>query len=156
MTDAATEIRLEAITPENWRAVARLKVAPGQEGLVATNCCSLAQAAYEPNCFPRAVCRGDEPVGFVMYDHEPDGRTYYVMRLMTDQERQRQGVARQALRLAIAEIRDRVPNATIRISWKPQNTVAAALYFAEGFVETGVEDGEVVAELRDSPERGDA
>jgi len=42
------------VTARNWRAVARLKLAPEQEHLVASNLYSIAQWKFDRNAHPRA------------------------------------------------------------------------------------------------------
>lgn len=146
------DIRLEEVTRENLRVVCLLKVDPEQEDFVAPNAFSIAQSKYCPDFHPRAIYRGDEPVGFLMYcvlepEEKPDD--WSITRLMVDRNRQREGIGRRALRLAIDEVRVRAPGARITIYYEPENKVAKRLYASFGFEEVGVEDGEIVAELRD-------
>ena len=145
------EIRLEEVTRENYREVLMLSVAEGQRDFVMSNCCSVAQSKFFPLYRPRAVYADGEPVGFLMYGPLDDARPLDVAisRLMVDQRWQRQGIGREALRLAIGEIRERGAE-RITIYYEPENAVAKRLYAGFGFVEVGEdEDGEVIAELSD-------
>ncbi|MEO1497266.1 MAG: GNAT family N-acetyltransferase [Planctomycetota bacterium] len=141
-------IRLEDVTRDNYLAVLKLKVHPDQQMFVATNCCSLAQAKYVTECVPRAIYRDDEPVGFAMYRPEKDGADCCITRLMVGAGYQREGIGSEALRLVMEEARERFPTARLIICYEPENEVAKRLYARFGFVECGMEDGEIVAEQR--------
>lgn len=141
-------IRLEDLTIDNYRQVLTLKVHPEQEPFVMSNCCSVAQSKFVPGCFPRAIYRDDEPVGFLMYVLREADNECSVQRLMVDRRWQREGIGGRALELAVAEIRERFPAARLTICYEPENTVARGMYSRFGFIETGVDDdGEIIAEL---------
>ncbi len=140
-------ISFRDITPDNFRAVIGLKVAPDQEHFVAANVYSLAQARVYPGMTPAALYAGETPVGFVMYAWEAP--EYYIIRYMIAAEHQRQGYGRAALGRLLEQFRGNPECRTVALSYEPENRVAAALYASFGFVETGeVDDGEVVARLR--------
>jgi len=61
-----TEVTLREITEETVLSIIRLKVSKEQEGFVATNAVSLAQAHFSKNAWFRAIYADDTPVGFVM------------------------------------------------------------------------------------------
>lgn len=63
----ARPVTLRALTRENFKAVAALSVAPGQEGWVTSNALSMAQACVQCECLPLAIYEGELPVGFLMY-----------------------------------------------------------------------------------------
>ncbi|MEO0588675.1 MAG: GNAT family N-acetyltransferase, partial [Planctomycetota bacterium] len=107
--DAAVTLR--PVTPDNVYAVVCLKVGPDQQGTVATNSNSLAEAyVYGDRAWPRAIYAGDTPVGFLMLDlvgpdhpEAEDGRaSYFLWRLMVDAEHQGRGYGTAALRLVVA------------------------------------------------------
>lgn len=140
-------VELREITRENWRACVRLKVAPGQERMVATNAVSLAQSRYEPECVPLAVYDGDM-VGFVMYARDPEDQQIWVYRLMIDEAQQHRGYGRAALLRLIERLRALPDCDSVSISYREDNEAARQLYASIGFHETGqVIDGEVVARL---------
>src|SRR3954464_14727590 len=145
------EVRLENVTARNWRAVTRLKLAPEQKDLVASNLYSIAQSKFDPNAHPRTVYAGKELVGFLMYDvwDEKDGtREASIYRFMIDRKHQGKGYGRTALALALAEIKAIPGIRKISIGYMPDNPVARPFYASFGFVETGTdEDGEINAEL---------
>lgn len=146
------EVRLEDVTARNWRAVARLKLAPQQEDLVASNLHSIAQSKFDPDARPRAIYAGDKPVGFLMYNVcEAKGRTREasIYRFMIDRKHQGKGYGRAALALALAEIKAGPGIKKVSIGYMPDNSVAKAFYAGFGFIEVGKdEDGEVIAELQ--------
>lgn len=145
------EVRLENVTARNWRAVARLKLAPGQKDLVASNLYSIAQSKFDPNSHPRAVYAGKELVGFLMYDvweTTEKTREASIYRFMIDRKHQGKGYGRAALARALGEIRATPGVKKISIGYMPENALAKSFYASFGFVEVGMdEDGEVEAEL---------
>ena len=82
---ARTAVRLAPIDEHNVKTVFDLKVAPAQDQLVASNPWSLAEAVAEASvAWPRAIVAGDEVVGFLMLETDPDGddeRPYTLWRL---------------------------------------------------------------------------
>jgi diamine N-acetyltransferase len=150
MSDAP--VRLESITEHNVRAVFDLAVAPGQEEFVAPNAWSLAQAVAEAAiAWPRAIVAGEEVVGFLMLEIDPDegdGRPFWLWRLMIGGPWQRRGYGTAALNLAFDEIRRR-GGTEVYTSWVPHPDGPGAYYERLGFEPTGeLDDGEIVARLR--------
>lgn len=144
------EVRLENVTVRNWRAVVRLKLAPEQKDLVASNLYSIAQSKFDPNAHPRAVYAGKELVGFLMYDvWEDDGvRVASIYRFMVDRQHQGRGYGRAALARALDEIKVTFGVKKVSIRYVPENPVAKSFYASFGFVEVGMDgDGEIEAEL---------
>ena len=140
---------LRAVTRDTLGAVVALAVTDGQQGFVAPNVFSLAQAAVMPEMVPRAVYADETLVGFVMYGFDADEDAYCISRLMIDRAYQGKGYGRQAMALALADIRARAPKRDVcYISFEPHNTAARALYESLGFAPDGrVEDGELVYRL---------
>jgi len=141
------EVRLEDVTARNWHAVARLKLAPEQEALVASNLYSIAQSKFDPDAHPRAVYAGDKIVGFIMYDVEAGEASIY--RFMIGRKHQGKGYGRAALAHALDEIRATPGVKKVSIGYMPENPVAKSFYANFGFAEVGTdEDGEIIAELK--------
>lgn len=141
-------VELREITRDNWRACVRLRVAPDQERMVATNAVSLAQASYESECVPLAVYDGETMVGFVMYARDLENQQLWVYRLMIDAAQQRRGYGRAALLRLIERLRTLPDSDSVSISYLEDNEAARQLYASIGFRETGeVIDGEAVARL---------
>ena len=146
----AGTVKLEDVTADNWRAVTRLKLHDTQKDLVASNVYSIAESKFDPGARPRAIYAGNELVGFIMYDvGEGRARKALIYRFMIDREHQGKGYGRDALRLALDEIKALSRIKTIAICYMRSNPVAKDFYGSFGFEETGREDrGEVVAELQ--------
>lgn len=146
------EVRLEDVTLRNWRAVARLKLAPEQKDLVASNLYSIAQSKFDPNAHPRAVYAGKELVGFLMYnvwEEKDKTREASIYRFMIDVKHQGKGYGRAALARALDEIKATPGVKKVSIGYMPENAIARSFYASLGFVEVGTdEDGEIEAELK--------
>lgn len=149
-----TEITLREITSETVRLVTDLAVAPEQEGYIASNAVSIAQAYFEPKAWFRAIAAGEELIGFVMVHRDPEARVFYVWRFMVDARHQGRGYGRRAMELVLEEARsDAVPEVTLSVV--PGERSALGFYRRLGFEETGeVHGGEIVMrlELRAAPD----
>ena len=142
-------ITLKPITRANWQEAIKLKVAENQRGFVASNLYSIAEAQFYDDVFPCAIYADSQMVGFVMYgqDDEKPG-DWWVIRLMVDEKYQAQGYGRAALAQALTQIKAKPNVSEIRISFEPSNQVAAKLYAAVGFEDTGETiEGETVYRL---------
>ena len=90
-------VTLREITAETVRDVLRLAVTAEQQGFVAPNAVSLAQALFSPEAWYRAIYLDEKPVGFVMvYDESlrrqpPAEPQVGIWRFMIDAGSQRQG-----------------------------------------------------------------
>jgi diamine N-acetyltransferase len=142
------KITLKEITRDNWKQCIALNVGPEQQSWVASNLFSLVEAKFEPDCIPLAVYSGETMVGFTMYARDPDDGSYWIARLMVDQQFQGHGYSRAAMQELIRQLKE-VPDCTeINISFDPENYIAERLYGSLGFQHTGlIEDGEVVLRL---------
>ncbi len=138
-------VTLRPVTQGNWRAVARLEVAEDQRDFVAPNIASLAEAAYEPGLTPLAIYADETLVGFALYTHEPfQGEWTFtlapyqgelgIVRMMLDQQYQRQGYGRQAMQALIAQMRNLPGGQAIILNFISTNVSARRLYESLGFV----------------------
>ena len=129
----------------------RLKLAPEQKDLVASNLYSIAQSMFDPNAHPRAVYAGKDLVGFLMYDvweTEEKIREASIYRFMIDVKHQGKGYGRAAIAQALDEIKATPGVKKVSIGYITENAVAKQFYASFGFVEVGRdEDGEIEAEL---------
>lgn len=153
-------VSLREVTRETVREVALLDVAESQEGLVAPNAFSIAQAHFSPEAWFRAIYADDVPVGFAMLedwsqvaDCEPqffDGEPYVALwRFMIDERFQGLGFGSKALTMLIDVARSRPHARLMVLSFVPKGPNAEPFYARHGFVNTGrVEEGEVVMTLR--------
>jgi diamine N-acetyltransferase len=141
------DVSLREITKQTVRTICRLEVAPEQRGFLAPNSVSIAEAYFEPKAWFRAVCLGEEPIGFMMlYDdrgdetHEPE---YYLWRFMVAAEHQGKGYGRRALELIVEHVRG-LPGATALLcSCFPASVGGPEpFYLGFGFEPTGEIDGD--------------
>ncbi len=128
---------MREITADNFDAVIALQVADDQRDFVPPAVESIAWAYVAPECHPLAIYAGDAPVGFVMYGYIPaDGRCW-IIGLIVDARRQRQGIGRAALELLLARMEAESGGASLLLSVNPDNVAAIRLYEAFGFRDTG-------------------
>lgn len=149
-------VTLREITRETARAIMFLDVAPHQDGLVAPNAVSIAQAYFAPEAWMRAIYADEAPVGFVMLEdwtlvpnettpHLHNGQPYvYLWRFMVDARYQQLGFGAQALTAIIAHARTRPGAKTLLLSFVPAEQNPEAFYARFGFTRTGEMDGEEV------------
>jgi diamine N-acetyltransferase len=136
----AAETTLREITGETVRAITKLDVGPDQQGLVAPNAVSIAEAHFEPKAWFRAVYHGEEPAGFVMVWRDPPEQVFYIWRFMIDAAYQGKGVGGRALELLLDEARsDGVTEVTLSVVPGPNS--ALPFYERFGFEPTGVIHG---------------
>ncbi len=142
-------IQLREITVENFEEVIALQVAQGQEAWVAPNVRSIAESRLYPAAVPLAICADGRPVGFVMYELDPEDGEYWLCRLMIDHRHQGKGYGRAALEQVLARIQQDAAHDRVFLSVEPDNEAAAQLYESVGFRFDGrVQDGGAVMVLQ--------
>jgi diamine N-acetyltransferase len=138
-------VTVEPVNRANFRACTDLKVAPDQEGFVATNVYSIAQSRVEPTFVPVAIVAGETVVGFAMYGHEVESGRWWIIRLMIGAEHQGKGYGHAAMNALIARMVELHGVSEIRLGCVLGNDRARRLYESHGFRDTGeVEDNEAV------------
>ena len=141
-TDKAA-ITLREVTATTVRAVTDLRVAPEQEGYVASNAVSIAQAYFARDAWFRAVYAGETLVGFAMLRDgtllQPESAKPEVSlwRFMIAHEYQKRGYGREALSLLVAHARSRPEVTSIETSYVVGPHGPKAFYLAFGFQHTG-------------------
>ncbi len=140
-----------AVSYENVNALLRLKTGADQDGLVAPNPVTLAQAAYEPGSHVWGLYDGDTPVGLMAMIHphhgkldegdDPDGA--YLWRLMVAAEHQGKGYGRLAIEECKAQAREwSLPRLVSSVVDAPNSNMG--FYERLGFRQTGrIVDGEL-------------
>ncbi|EKX68601.1 GNAT family N-acetyltransferase [Streptomyces ipomoeae] len=94
-----------------------------------------------------AVCADDTVVGHIMWGRDEDG-SYWLGGTMIDGTEQGKGVGRAAVRTLMEWPAQHEGCQELRLSYHPDNAVAARLYASVGFQPTTVSSGdEVVASL---------
>lgn len=147
--EAGRRVTLRDVTGDTVRAICNLRVAPGQEQFVAPNAVSIAEAHFAPKAWFRAIYADDEPVGFIMYEDDPDKQQYFLWRLMIAEGHQGKGYGRRAVELLVDHVRTRPGAAELLTSWVPGEGSPEGFYLGLGFEPTGeVDEGEIVGRLR--------
>jgi diamine N-acetyltransferase len=161
----ATMISLRPVDSTNYRECIQLSVAREQQGFVASNLQSLADAyVWRGAAEPYAVYSEDEMVGFALLfpfagDVDDDSipepgteRGMILVRLMIDARFQGRGYGRDALETIVGNVRDRGLT-SVRLSVLPENEQALEFYRRNGFSKTGaIHGGEIVMERELQPQ----
>ena len=127
----------------NVRAVCELKLASGQDTYVAPAAYTVAEAAYEPDGWLRAIYLGDQPVGVLYAEGDK------LVRLMVDSDHQRRGIGRAAIPLVADELRRARGLSQLYTSYVDGPADPRGFYLSLGFEDTGRrdDDGERVLAL---------
>jgi diamine N-acetyltransferase len=133
------DVTLREVDRENVRAICDLQLAEGQDRYVAPAAYTVAESAYEPNPFLRAIYADGQPVGVLFVDQEDAVRPRLV-RFMVDARHQRAGIGRRAIRL-VAEHFTAAGAQELETSYQPGPQEPAGFYALCGFAETGREHG---------------
>ena len=153
------DVHLRPVTLDNYKEYLGLRVGASQEGLVASNAQSLAEAKVNAALVPLAIYDGaargyEQPslpmVGFIMY--ELTAGVGFILRLMVDRAFQGRGYGRGAMVAVVRRLRLHPEVEMIATSHRRENAAAARLYAALGFVPwevawVGPEDAEVFLRL---------
>ena len=139
---------LEPVGKGNRAAILALELLPRQQGFVASNAESLAEAKQDDEAIARAVIADGRVVGFLMYSAPEDDDEAIIYRFMIDRREQGKGLGRAAVAKALEEIAKLGHIRRVAICYEPENEAARRLYAGFGFVEQGLdEDDEMIAAL---------
>ena len=140
-------VALAEVTRENVAAVCRLRVAEGQEQLVAPAAETVAEAkCHGPAAFLRAITFDRRPVGVVWV--QTDEPVPYLVRFMVDVGSQGRGIGRRAVALVLDELRTMGLD-EVELSYVPAEDGAERFWLACGFEPTGrMHGGEVLVRMR--------
>ncbi|MFF7250167.1 GNAT family N-acetyltransferase [Embleya sp. NPDC008237] len=148
-------VQLADLDRENWEEVIDLTVCQEQRDFIAPNLYSIAESRFLPGFVTRAVLYEGRAVGFAMYGPDPDDGEIWLYRLMIDEDHQRRGLGRAALREIVIHVGEVFGAPVLRLGVRTDNVAARALYISAGFVPTGQTFGdEELLELRLSGEAG--
>ncbi|MDX8480279.1 GNAT family N-acetyltransferase [Mesorhizobium sp. VK24D] len=139
---------LQPVGEDNRAAILALELMPEQQGLVASNAESLAEAREDDEAVARAIVAAGRVVGFLMYSAPEEDDEAIIYRFMIDRREQGKGFGRAAVAAALKEIAHPGHISRVSICYEPQNEAARRLYASFGFVEKELdEDGEMIAVL---------
>ena len=146
---ARPRVSLREIDQDNVTAICRLRVAPAQERYVAPSAFTIAEAAYEPGGWLRAIYADEEPVGVLGLVVDADAPEYWLARLMIAAAHQGRGFGRDAMALLIEHVRAQPGATELGTSCVPGPDGPLDFYRGLGFEPTGeVEHGEEVLKLK--------
>jgi diamine N-acetyltransferase len=150
MVTPQSTVSLREVNEENLWPVINLSVTEAQERMVASNAASIAQAYFNRDiAWFRAIYAGDEPVGFLMLEDQPEKQEYFLWRLMIDARYQRMGFGSKAMSLLIDHVKTRPGAIELRTSYVPEEGGPGPFYRRLGFEETGeMLEGERVMSLK--------
>lgn len=145
----AATVTLREVTRETVVQICRLQVAPHQQGFVAPNAVSIAQAYFAPEtAWFRAIYADGTPVGFLMLEDDAANEEYSLWRFMIDARYQGMGFGRRALELLIDHVKTRPGAKALFTSCVPGDGSPCPFYERLGFVYTGeVDEDELVMRL---------
>jgi diamine N-acetyltransferase len=142
-----TQVTLHPVNRDNWREVAKLRVAESQQDFVAEPSYYLALCCYGELWQPLAIFLGEQVIGFLMWAVDTGDGSCWLGGILIDQSYQRRGFGRQAIQAVIAKLAKEGGHRRFALSYSPDNP-AKQLYQELGFIETDEwEDDEVVARL---------
>lgn len=145
-------MRVVELSASTIVAVNALSLKPGQEQFVAPISYSVAAAVTNPaTTWQRVILEGDDVVGFVQGNFDPEGDQDYfksvLWRVNVDADAQRQGVGKFAVDALAGEARDR-GFTHINVMYEPGEGGPEKFFLAVGFSPIDeTEYGEVVGRL---------
>ena len=134
---------------DDWRAVADVAPTDEQRDFVYALAARYMLMTERGGPWTSLGVYADEiAVGHVMWGLDDDG-SHWIGGLVVDASQQGRGLGRAVTRTLVDWFRHQDGHWTTRLSYHPDNAVAAGLYASLGFVPTDeMDDDEVVAELR--------
>jgi diamine N-acetyltransferase len=135
------ELRLEELSAKTIVAANSLTLRRGQEQFVTPVSYSIADAYINPNTtWPRVVLDGDEVVGFIRGNFDPDAEQEEfrscVWRINVSADAQGQGIGRFAVHALAEEARSRGFN-RLTVIWEPGEEGPESFFLAVGFTIIG-------------------
>ena len=141
-------IRLESVTPENWRL--GLRVRDDQRGFVSDSAGILARAYAYRDSRSRAfvIYNDDLPVGMALYYDVDDERVDNFSQFFIDRRYQRKGFGYEAAALILKMMKDDGKYDKVVLCYVDGDDAARKLYEKLGFHHTGeAEEDEIVMEM---------
>lgn len=138
-------VRLERLTPDNYRECLDLKVAEEQKNFVSPNVLSLAKAyVFYERVTPFAIYDNSLMIGFIMLRFNKEYNSYFIWQFMIDERYQSKGYGSKALGFAIDWMKKESSCREIVTTYIVGNEKVRQLYIKHGFMQKGeIEDGEI-------------
>ena len=139
-------IYIESVDSFNINEVKNLKIAKKQFHFIETITDCLNEAMKSSQWHPVAIYKGDIVVGFAMYGCFGENKETWIDRILIDEQYQRKGYGREAMKLLINLVLNKYDINTIYLSIVRNNDIARALYKELGFRYTSIDDlnGELI------------
>lgn len=145
MNDASTSpaptrsspVTLRTVERGNLRALFVLDVSDDQQGYVAPNAWSIAEAAHSQTAWERAIYADETPVGYVLVSADEETPKYYLWRFMIDHRSQGNGFGRTAMEQVISHVRTLRDATEFVLSYVPGDHSPQGFYERLGFEDTG-------------------
>lgn len=150
--DPMAELRLEELNASNIVAANTLTLKPGQEQFIAPVSYSAAAAVNNPaTAWQRVVIDGDEVVGFIMGNFDPEAEheefRAILWRINVDANDQGRGIGTFAVKSLADEARSRGLT-RIYVIWEPGELGPEAFFLRTGFSPVGeTQYGETIGAL---------
>jgi len=143
-------VSLRDVDDANWRAVAVIAPRDDQRDWVAALAAFYLLLGVKEGIWRSlAIYADDLVVGHLMWVLEPDDGSHWIGGVVIAADQQGKGYGTQAMRCIMDRLRCEQNVRSIKLSIRPENRRAAALYTRLGFQPTGArEDDEIVLELR--------
>ena len=142
-------IRLEEITPDNWRE--NLKVSEEQKRYVANSTVLLARAyAYRnERSFACMIYNDATPIGMALYYDCDELKSYDFSQLFIDERYQGRGYGKQAASMILDRMRQDGRYDEVTLCYIEGNDVARDMYEKLGFFHTGeADEDEIIMKCR--------
>ncbi|NJP31732.1 GNAT family N-acetyltransferase [Micromonospora thermarum] len=141
-------VTLRPVDDDNWRAVADVAPRDDQRAWVPALAARYLLLTDRTDVWTSLAVYADETVvGHVMWGVDDDG-SRWIGGMLVDAAEQDHGVGRAAVATLAQWLAGEGGGNPVRLSYHPDNAVAARLYTSLGFAPTGAtEDDEIVVEL---------
>lgn len=123
-------VKITPLNRYNWEEVIDLKPHPEQEEFVPSVIYSLAQSKFE-QLHPYGIIHDEQLVGYLMYGDFSD--ICWINRIMIDRTQQGKGIASEAVKLLLNQLKMKINCREIRTSYARNNYAAEALFTKLGF-----------------------
>ncbi|MFK8906130.1 GNAT family N-acetyltransferase [Streptomyces sp. YS-3] len=145
---AGRRVVLHEVNDENWRAVADVAPRDDQRRYVPALAARYLLLSSRGGIWHSLAVYADDTVaGHLMWGRD-EGGSYWLGGMVIDAPEQGKGIGRAAVRTLTEWLARREDCRELRLSYHPDNTVAAKLYASVGFQPTAATSGdEVIARL---------